>query len=205
MNSNTICRLLLATVLTTLMATTTALCEDKTTEPSQGKVRQTRAIRYYPDGTLRSVSVNYPDGTSVKKHYNETGQLEKKINADGTEVTYRFRVEDGIKEVEETHADTTVTRRFDPQGYIVMSKYADRLEKYSYEKDQYGDVQSVTIEYDNDSTVTIPPTDKRLSFLWDYDIIGSDDIPLYQNMEEKEYLFNPKRYKERMEMHKRFR
>ncbi len=205
MKNNAMCRLMSGVVAVCLIAATTALCEENSTEPSKGAVHQTRAIRYYPDGSIKSVTLKYPDGTSVKKLYNEVGLLEKKIGADGGEVIYTFRVEDGVKKSEETHSGATVIRQFDPHGYIVMSKYTDRVEKYSYEKDKYGDIQSVTIEYDNDSTVTLPPTDKRLSFLWDYDIIGSDDIPLYQNMGNKEYLFNPQRYKERMEMHKRYR
>ena len=191
MSNKVICRVMLGAVAVCIMAATWVCCEENTTEPSVPAKRLTRAIRYYEDGSIKSVTVTYPDGTTVKKLYGISGLMEKKIAADGTEVTYTFSSDDGIKEAQETHTETTITRRFDAQGNIVMSKYMDRMEKYTYEKDKYGDIQSVTIEYDNDSKVTVPPTDKRLSFLWDYDIIGADDIPIYQNMEEKEYLLIP--------------
>ncbi|MDX9701669.1 MAG: hypothetical protein RBU23_01355 [Candidatus Auribacterota bacterium] len=179
--------------------------EDSADEPVQSAKGLKRAVRFYQDGTIKSVTVTYPDGTTSKKEYNESGLLVKKINADSTIIDYSFRIDDGIKIATERHPDYMVIRQFDQQGYIVMSKYFDHTESYVYEKDNYGDIQSVTIEYDNDSKVTLPTDDKRLSFLWDYDIIGSDDIPLYGNMEDKEYLFNPRRFKERMEMHKQYR
>lgn len=191
-----------------VIAVATAVCvyaqpDNDTPGPKYKGIQ--RAIRYYPDGTIRSLTVTYPDGETVKKMYDISGQLEQIVHADGTVIDYTFRIEDGRRIAVEKHPDKEIIREFDTKGNIVLSRYPDTVARYSYTMDKYGDIETVTIEYDNDTVLTLTPDDNRLSFLWDYDIIGSDDISQYNDMKNREYLFNPQRFKERMQMQRQYR
>ena len=185
-------------------------CTDKIlAKDNDGKKRtvaKTRSIRYYPDGTIKSITVTYPDNQTVKKIYDEGETLIEKILSDGSKIKYTYEFEDGRKTVTEHYDNegTIIKRHFNNKNQIIKSEYPDYSEQYEYTYDSIGDLNKIIIIKTDGSKEEIEPNDNRLSFLYDYDIIGSDTIDDFSHISDKEYIYNPTRFKEKMMMHKKY-
>ncbi|MCD6460092.1 hypothetical protein J7L67_05445 [bacterium] len=167
---------------------------------------RTRSIRYYPDGSIKSVTETYPNNQTVKKIYDETESLKEKILPDGSKIKYSFSSEDGQKTVTEYYDNDSIAikRFFNKKNQIIRSVYPDYSEQYEYHYDNVGDIEKITIIKEDGSKEEIAPTDNRLSFLYDYAIIGADVIEDFSRISDKEYIYNPTRFKEKMMMHKKY-
>jgi len=169
-------------------------------------VAKTRSIRYYADGTIKSITETYPNKQTVKKNYDEAETLIEKILPDGSIVKYTYDFEDGLKIVTEHYDNegTIIKRHFNKKNQIIKSEYPDYFEQYEYTYDSIGDLDKVIVTKDDGTKQEIEPDDNSLSFLYDYDIIGSEVIGDFSHISDKEYIYNPTRFKEKMMMHKKY-
>ena len=202
MNKNFLHLFLIAGLLLCCTSTLFSLDNDGKKMP----VARRRAITYYPDGAIKSIKETYPNNQTVKKIYDEAETLVEKILSDGSLVTYSYEFEDGIKIVTE-HYDNEgiiIKRHFNNKNQIVKSVYPEYTEQYEYIYDSIGDVNKVIIINDNGDRKEIEPDDNRLSFLYDYDIIDSTIMDDFSRMNNKEYIYNPTKFKENMNLHRKY-
>ncbi|MCB1195863.1 hypothetical protein KDK77_06735 [bacterium] len=163
-----------------------------------------REINYHPGGAIAEIKVTYPDNSVDIYSFNSDGELEKKRAADGSETLYRFTTEDGHKVVFETPSSTKtpVKRVFDGRDRITESVYPDYSETYQYTYTTIGDAQTIVVLKDDGTRQELSPDDKYLSFLKDYAILDQLPIPMQGDIYNREYLYNPARFREKMQMHK---
>lgn len=163
-----------------------------------------RVVRYHDDGSIKSIRETYPDNSTVKKIYSRLGEIQERINADGSKVLFEFSTQDGRRIVTETTEPqgVKVKRILNKIGVVVVSIYEDRKEEYSYEYNKFGDIKKVVITKEDGTTEELSPDNNRLSFLRDYGIMEDDDVKMIRDMSDKKYLQNPNKYKEEIMGHR---
>ncbi len=164
-----------------------------------------RSVQYYDDGGIRSIRETYSDNTSVKKIYSRSGDIQERINADGSKVLFEFSHQDGHRVVTETTEPPTtkVKRILNNIGLVVVSIYEDRKEEYSYKYNKFGDIEKVLLTKEDGTTEELSPDNNRLLFLRDYGIVEDDDVKMIRDMSDKKYLQNPNKYRDEIMGHRR--
>jgi len=173
-------------------------------EPQRTVKSLKRAVRYYNDGGIKSITETYPNGTTVKKKYNRSGEIQERINSDGSKVLFEFSTEDGRKVVTEITEPqgSKVKRILNNIGFVVVSIYEDRKEEYSYEYDKLGDIKKIVVTKEDGTTEELSPDNNRLLFLKDYGIMEDDDVKMIRDMHDKKYLQNPNKYRDEVMGHR---
>ncbi len=168
-------------------------------EPRQAQPGQTRTFYYYSDQTIKSIVTKFPDGHEETKNFDTSGILQDKQYDDGRSVTYEFGEQNNQKFVIETRMpqNIKIKRVFNDKNQVIASVYPDHREDYTYIlNDKTGEIDKIIIKRDDGTQRETITDDKDLSFLSDYDTVGSEKISLMQDMHERQYLYNPTRFRD---------
>jgi len=178
------------------------IAQEKQIEPKNQPGGLKKSAHYNPDGSLDCIIYIYSDGDSYKNFYDKQERLYKKVYGDGREVDYEYSNEG--KTVTEIYSPggKTVVRKLNVKGEVIESIYPEGTEKYTYVYTKLGDIEKIKVLTDDGSEEELTPDNKKLLFLNDYAII-EDDMKNYKHMREYEYLYNPKKFKEKLMMHRK--
>jgi|GEM_PF-2207126 len=168
-------------------------------------VKHKRSFHYNPDGSLDSITYIFDDAPSYKNIYDVKERLIQKVYQDGREINYEYSNEGETKIITETDSldGSKIMRKLNKKGEVIESVYpAGRTEKYSYVYNEIGDIEKIKVKNSDGTEEELSPNDKRMIFLNDYGII-EDDVNQFKYFRDQEYLYNPKKYREKLMMHKR--